>query len=278
MHKYIDAVKRIKSTYYRIMSIILLIVVQILVIVFGIRVASSLDKTMIMYLSSTCAQVIAALFGLVVTGYVFFNDRLGELIDQDDTVTSAVEALRKTYYTFLCGLSISCVLAIILNIVNILSNKENEVYTGWFNLLIISESVFFTVLSVVLIVIFVWKVINPNRIKDISTKELNRMNNEIKGDISEKYLPEFLKAYNEIERIIDNLAEGYIAEGHKPNQMYQNLKMLLSSEKISQSLANDINILRQYRNFLVHGNEMLVSHEKCSLALNVLNKLKNTPI
>jgi hypothetical protein len=104
------------------------------------------------------------------------------------------------------------------------------------------------------------------------------MNKGGKATVNEQYLPIFLKTYNEIERIIDNLSEGYIAESHQPKQMFQNIKMLVSSSTLSQPLANDINILRQYRNFLVHGNEMLVSSEKCNLANDVLSKLKQLPL
>ena len=38
-----------------------------------------LNETQIMYLSSTLAQVCAALFGLTITGYIFLEDKLTKI-------------------------------------------------------------------------------------------------------------------------------------------------------------------------------------------------------
>jgi hypothetical protein len=173
MENKINPIKQNWTKFFHAINIILIAIVQILIIIKGIEITSTFDKTIIMYLSSTNAQVIAALFGLVVTGFIFFNDRLGALTDMDETMSSSVESLRKSYFTLLCKLSIACVLAIVLNIVNFLSNNEDLISSGWLNKLIIAASVFFTILSVILIVSFVWRVVNPIK--------YNKVRNFIKG-------------------------------------------------------------------------------------------------
>ncbi len=268
---------------------LLFIISQIIVFTCGVRIASTLSETMVMYISSSSAQVVAALFGLIVTGFIFYDNRLSLSVEKDSTLVYIVDVMRKSFYRLLCLLSLFCSVAIIANILNILIYHEKiRTPEGWWNQMLFSESVAFTILSVLLIVLFVWQVVNPNSIKNTSTNELDRMNSDEKkewrhkrkGEIeSENHLAEFLKVYNAIDINLEKIAYKYNAYNEDNrniihhHSMTINLKILEASSNIPKSLIGQIYEVNEYRNYLVHGREMFVSLKMLNLAKMIYSEL-----
>ena len=56
--------------------------------------------------------------------------------------------------------------------------------------------------------------------------------------------------------------------------MHQNLKILESGKKIDIKLLEKINILRRYRNYLVHGRDMIVDEKVYYLAKKINEELE----
>lgn len=53
-----------------------------------------LNENQILYLFSTSAQVLAGIYGLTLTGFIFFRNELSREEFDDDTLTDAVESLK----------------------------------------------------------------------------------------------------------------------------------------------------------------------------------------
>lgn len=68
-----------------VMSILILIFVPIIFI----------NESQILYLFSSAAQVIAAIYGLIVTGYIFFRNELDKKVLEDESLDEIVSYLKK---------------------------------------------------------------------------------------------------------------------------------------------------------------------------------------
>ena len=76
--------------------------------------ALSLNETQILYLFSTSAQVIAAIYGLTLTGFIFFRNELSREEFEDETLADAVENLKARYFVLLVFITVLVTLALLL--------------------------------------------------------------------------------------------------------------------------------------------------------------------
>src|SRR6266404_1640095 len=85
-------------------TLFLVALVALIIVTTAIALADrgiSLNETQIMYLFSTSAQVIATIYGLTLTGFVFFRNELNREESEDETLSDAVENLKARYYVLL---------------------------------------------------------------------------------------------------------------------------------------------------------------------------------
>src|ERR1044072_6288048 len=76
--------------------------------------AISLNETQIMYLFSTSSQVIAAIYGLTLTGFIFFRNELNREEFDDETLADAVETLKARYFVLLVFITALVTLTLLL--------------------------------------------------------------------------------------------------------------------------------------------------------------------
>lgn len=62
--------------------------------------ALTLNENQVLYLFSTSAQVIAAIYGLTLIGFLFFRNELNREATKDETLTEAIDQLKKTLLFF----------------------------------------------------------------------------------------------------------------------------------------------------------------------------------
>ena len=89
-------------------------------------------------------------------------------------------------------------------------------------------------------------------------------------------LEAFLTTYNDIESKISKIVSPakIDAVNSKYNNIYQNLKILYSTEKINMELLEKIDALRKYRNYLVHGQDMSINAKFYYLAKDIKKELE----
>lgn len=78
------------------------------------------EESQVMYLSSTSAQVIAALYGLTVTGYIFFDGKLKSYTNEDSSLQDIIDNLRSSFRKEIITISIICFISMAFSISNIL--------------------------------------------------------------------------------------------------------------------------------------------------------------
>lgn len=92
-------------------------------------------------------------------------------------------------------------------------------------------------------------------------------------------LEDFLTTYNDIESKISKIVSPAKINdvNGKYNNIYQNLKILHTTEKINMELLEKIDALRKYRNYLVHGQDMTINAKFYYLAKDIKKELETLP-
>jgi len=239
-----------------------------LVLAFFIRPIIALSENQILYFFSTSTQVIAGLYGLTLTGFIFLNDKLNDRVKEDETLYDAIEIMKARKYSQIKTMGIICIASILasLTIINTFDVTYNSFYKDVFEYFL-NQSMVLIFTEIVLIVLFSWYSINPRSIDKIN--EYLKKQNEYDTTLEEGNFQEFVKYYNGIESMIIGQSiklTNFITNeiNIKNNKFYRPnildaLKILISSEILDKELANRINELRKYRNSVVHAEDPKVS-------------------
>ncbi len=259
-------------------TLFLVALVALIIVTTAIALADrgiSLNETQIMYLFSTSAQVIATIYGLTLTGFVFFRNELNREESEDETLSDAVENLKARYYVLLVFITVLVFAAILL--ANLAISYEAF---GSYNVSIvifnITQSTFIT--SLIAIAYFIFDVIEPRRIERAS-RALQKQVDPIVAKQAKGSLEEFVQNYVSIETLLDNAANIYQEIAPHPRRRISNTRLaeiLLRSERIDKVLYLRLKDLITLRNSIIHGAEPRVSQEMVDASRDVLQKLRES--
>lgn len=227
---------------------------------------------------STCSEVLAGLYGITLTGYIFFADRFRDTSQDDESLYDAVQALLIRYNHMAGFISLMCLVCTVLA-EGIVLYGTNTLLPRGLHRFWINETLLLCLCTFDLILYFVISVLDPHKVKRISSQKKAKLSEDkTTGDPEE-----FMAVWGEIEDNLLALREelvskmrfipGANAKG-KP-QMVRTLEVLRNYGRISHSLWRKLDQLRQYHNLSLHEVNMAVSQEMCDLAKNVLAELKN---
>jgi hypothetical protein len=74
-----------------------------------------LNENQVLYLYSTSAQVLAGVYGLTLTGFIFFRNELSREEFEDDTLTVAVDSLKDRYFKILLFVTILSIFTLLMS-------------------------------------------------------------------------------------------------------------------------------------------------------------------
>lgn len=237
-----------------------------------------LNENQILYLFSTSAQVLAGVYGLTLTGFIFFRNELSREELEDETLVEAVESLKKRYFTLLIFVTLSSIFTLLLsNLAISYGSTGTSLSAITINL---AQSAFVTTLLAV--TYFIFEVISPKRIERESRK-LQSQVDPARKEADKGSLEEFLKHYNQIEEIIAKYGSIYqktpsLEYTSRPRRYISNAKLaeiLFRNEKISESLYREIRALITLRNSIIHGAEPVVSDHIVINSSTILSELRN---
>jgi hypothetical protein len=241
--------------------------------------AIAVNENQILYLFSTSAQVIAAIYGLTLTGFIFFRNELSREQSEDETLADAVESLKARYFALLMFITALVTLALLLANLAISHEGSGE---PRLNTLILNAGQSAFVTSLFAVAYFVFDVISPHRI-EVASRSLQSKADPDLATQTKGSLEEFLKNYNQIEALLEQVGQSYeadIAAGY-PKRYPRRLsnarlaEVLLRGEKISQPLFHQLRELITLRNSIIHGAEPLVSQAVVLSSADVLQKLRS---
>jgi len=237
------------------------------------------NENQILYLFSTSAQVVAAVYGLTLTGFIFFRNELSREELEDETLADAVENLKARYFKLLVFITVLVTLTLLLANLAIAHEGSGE---PPLNVLILNagQSAFLTSLGA--IAYFVFDVIAPKRIERASRKIQSEVDPAVRGQAAGS-LEEFLKNYNEIESLLEGAGARYqvitqVIDERRYRRRIPNARLaeiLLRSERIDESLFERLRELITLRNSIIHGAEPVVSQAIVDASVTVLQQLKS---
>lgn len=225
---------------------------------------------------STCSEVVAGLYGITLTGYIFFADRFQNISKDDESLYDAVEALLVRYNHMAGVISLMCLVCIVCGEGIVLYGNNTILPDGLYRFLV-NEILLLFFLTFDFILYFVISVLDPHKVSRISNQKKNKLSDDaVAGDPEE-----FMAAWAEIEDSLWKLHEKLIGTvrfvpgtiGRNKPRIIQTMEILRNYGRISQNLWRKLDKLRQYHNLALHDPSMTVSQEMCDLVKEVLAEL-----
>jgi hypothetical protein len=238
-----------------------------------------LNENQILYLFSSASQVIAAIYGLIITGYIFLRNELDRKADKDDSLEEIILLLKTEYFGSIIGISLTTILSISLCFLVIVDEKHiDQNLLGY----LINLSVATILTELIIVVKFVITILNPNSL-ELASNKLRELTIKEKDNESGS-LEDFLKHYNQIEYILDKYGSSFLY----PNLTdYESVKrkriaktklvyILFQENKITENLKSNLIELISLRNSLIHGTNLNVSTRDVEMSETILNSLKKS--
>lgn len=238
-----------------------------------------LDENQILYLFSTSAQVLAGVYGLTLTGFVFFRNELSREEFEDETLADAVESLKRRYFTLLLFITALVLVTFALSNLAISSESSGQTYI---NILLINCGQAAYATSLLTIAYFIFEVISPKRI-EVASRALQDRVDPTHGSKTKGNLEEFLRNYNQIESLLVESGQSYgitsysspQAKAPRRTSNSRLAEVLARNERISKSLFLRLRELITLRNSIIHGADPVVSREIVTTSQDVLDELKS---
>ena len=221
---------------------------------------------------STGSEVIAGLYGITLSGYVFFLSRIDGLASSDVTLEDVVYDMKQRYKYMIWGISINVLMALIGCGVIQYYPTDSGIISDYFYRLICNEALLFMFSSVIFIFYYTLSVINPRSLEKAAINLKKKLSRDtITGDISQ-----FFADYEKIDvrcmELLNHETQAHLNRiGHCNSALVHDV--LREQGNVNHHLLDDIVSLRRYHNCLLHCKQMTVSQEMCDLAKNVLEKL-----
>ena len=235
-----------------------------IILLFGISLFNflkPLNENQILYLSSTLAQVAATLFGLSITGYIFLEDKLTKDSEKDDTLIDVIEKLKDSFRHILLSGGIITGIALFFCVFNILmAAKDINSNSYLVQYFFIRCSITFSAASIFSTFRFVYKTIDPKKLKKISQQGIKdtKFGKVAKEKKNKNYLQEFLQAYNQLDRDVNNYIEDLFGGNYDRKTAYRNFYFLKLNGIINDDQFQMLQEIRKFRNYTVHGDTMFV--------------------
>lgn len=225
---------------------------------------------------STCSEVLAGLYGITLTGYIFFADRFKDTSEDDESLYDAVQALLIRYNHMAGFISLLCLLCILLA-EGIVLYGTNTLLPQGLHRFWINETLLLCFCTFDVILYFVISVLDPHKVKRISSQKKSKISED--GAVGNP--EEFMAVWGEIEENLFSLRDELVSKirfvpgaGKGKPQIVQTLEVLRNYGRINHNLWRQLDKLRQYHNWSLHDVNMAVSQEMCDLAKEVLAELK----
>lgn len=256
-----------------------------------------LGENQTLYIYSSQSQVVAAVFGLTITGYVFLRDQQDRLSDQDESLTEIVDAIQKEQFSFIALLTVVSIASILLSLLTIAYRVHP---LAWLGTGMLNAATALFVASLLLTALFVFHAMRPSKIARTSAA-IKAEVEALEGGASpsdngpavatDGNLEAFLLAFNAIEQKLDDFAREHLEKSRPVTGISWSdeqgrsrqarttwtkpriVRAMASQGVIGESLAARLLSLIRYRNALVHGQDMSVPKDVLALVVEIRDEL-----
>lgn len=225
---------------------------------------------------STCADVLAGLYGITLTGYIFFADRFQNTSKEDESLYDAVEALLLRYNHIAGFISLMCLICIVLG-EGIVLYGTNTLLPGGFYRFWVNETLLLYFLTFDFVLYFVISVLDPYKVSRISSQKKAKLSEDTAPGDPEQFMQDWAAIEETLGVLHEKLAHDIKLlprAGRNKPQIVHTLELLRNYGRISGGLWRKLDKLRQYHNLTLHDPGMTVAQEMCDMAKAVLAELE----
>ena len=217
-------------------------------------------------------QTLAGLYGITMTGYVFFLGRIDTLVQADWTISDVAETLKKQFARMVYLISAAFLVSLFLCGLNVYLQSYAVQMPSWLNLLLLNESLLFIGITVMVIVYYIVNVVDPGNLRraaDTLHKTLERKKHE-PGDPAL-----FFVQYQKLEAQCQTLL---------PEQMRNmplgkmQLEYLWWKGVLTPEMLQAAKEIRQYYSCVIHGSEISVSQAACKQVTKSVKQLSEREV
>ncbi len=278
MDTYLDNFKKLLIEKNSIVIITVWLIMSILsILLYHFYPIFSLNENQILYIFSAASQVIAAIYGLIITGYIFLRNELDRKAEKDETYEEIISLLKTEYFYSIISITITAFISILMCFL-VIADENNQSLT--FLNYLINVTIITIVITLLIIFLFVIKILNPNSLEIASDKLKEITSRDKKNDKGS--LETFLQTYNTIEYILDKYGTDLMFNNIDSIQIARSKRVaktkladvLYKGEKIDYELRNSLIELITFRNSLIHGSDLTLSIRDVEIAQEILNNLK----
>ncbi len=238
----------------------------------------TISENSLYYVSSTAASVVAGLYGITLTGYIFFLNQLQRNGEEDETLDDPIHLLKRNYNRDAILLSVLTIVSLLANWFILLYGVDNTLLPDTVYRFLWDETMWCTFATIVGIVCFILRVVDPDKIQHVSERYKARIDG---SDNTPGNFEQFLQDYEETEDIILELSL-QTGNSFSPKQLTARRKervvlsanILKGLEIISDSIWEDVSLIREYRNYALHSSDQKVSRQMCDFAASVKEELR----
>jgi len=237
-----------------------------------------LTENQALYTFSSEAQVIAAVYGLTITGYIFLRNQQDRAADRDESLAEILESIQREQHrliAFITTISLGSILVALLAIIG----RESSL--AGIRLLTQNTAAALFSGSLAWTGFFVLDAMRPDKIARASQAIKIEVEEEVGTRPPEKRgnLEEFLLNFNAIEQLLENFSRMHLdrptslasvsldsefSRPRSPRSAWTKpriVRAMLSQGVIRSELAEELIELIRYRNAVVHGQDMSISAE-----------------
>ena len=218
----------------------------------------------------------SGLYGITLTGYIFFSDRFQNTSKEDESLYDAVQALLLRYNHMAGIISLLCLVCIVLGEGIVLYGTNTILPQGLYRFWI-NETLLLYFLTFDFVLYFVISVLDPHKVSRISSQKKAALSEDTATGDPEKFVEDWAAIEEMLQALKDKLVRDVRlvpGVGKNKPQIVHTLEILRNYNRISGSLWRKLDRLRQYRNLTLHDPGMTVSQEMCALAAGTRMELE----
>lgn len=262
----------------KVMSFYVITIVTIVshVLVFWLSTKGSIfpDVDVRMSIITTCAQIIAGLYGITLAGYTFFLSRIDALTASDVTLDYVVGSIKNRFKYLIWFITLNVLITMFVSILLMYMPVPEGEEIGFFYRLFCNEFVLSVVFSIVLILYYSVLVIDPNCIEKEAAKLKKKLS-------SQRGLPgsaaEFISLYDQIEECCNAMLPASVLRqlhDNKGKRFELTLELLEEQKLLPIPVLSELTCIHRYYECAVNCTSLSVSQEMCQKAGRVLVYLK----
>lgn len=212
---------------------------------------------------STCVQIVTGLYGITLTGYIFFTGQLDQQAAKDENLAAIVDVLKRRYNKLILILTVLCAVCFCTGVFWLVYDYGPAASPVCRAFLL--ETLMLQASCALFNLYFVCDVADPDK--------FIRTSNAHKAKLDGAHSPlgdtqEFLDNCDKIRRLLADLI---------PHDATSLLTGHRARARLTPQMLQNIDRLMQYASFLSYASDRTVSEEMCLLSRAVLRELESAP-